>query len=135
MPNERTLSEKNRYYVPKESYLTAIHYCRQYPLWIIELEMEYDTRKAITYDGDRVQTSGGYDSTSETAMRQSETRRKVEVIESTAKTAAGDLWKWIIKGTCYNLTYYQLKEWGIPCGKNIYYQMRRRFYYEISKKI
>ena len=52
----RTLSEKNTYYLPKEEYLTAIHYALRYPLMLAELNDARDTSSAIRYDKDCVQT-------------------------------------------------------------------------------
>ena len=50
MSRYRTPSKRSAYYIPKEDYLTAIHWCRRYPNWIKELKVEPDTSKAITYD-------------------------------------------------------------------------------------
>ena len=33
MPQQRTPRKNSKYYVPKEEYLTALHFCRQYPEW------------------------------------------------------------------------------------------------------
>ena len=41
----RTLSEKNTYYLPKEEYLTAIHYALRYPLMLAELNDAYQGGK------------------------------------------------------------------------------------------
>ena len=52
----RILSEKNKYYLPKEDYLTAIHYALRYPMMLAELDDVRDTSTAIRYDKDKVQT-------------------------------------------------------------------------------
>lgn len=112
-----------------------IHYCKQYPQWVDELNAMTDTSKAISYDGDRVQTSMDGDPTSELAMRRAETSRKKEQIDRVIKMVAGNLDKWLILGVCHDYTYTQLDALGIPCGRGYYYQMRRRFYWEMSKLI
>lgn len=135
MPNERTPTQRSKLYLPRETYLTAIHYCRQYPLWLIELDMEFDARQGIAYDRDRVQTSSNSDSTSQLGIRRAEVSAKKDLVENTAKAVAGTLYRWLILGVCYNLTYYQLKQRGIPCGHNLYYSLRRQFYYDIARQI
>lgn len=123
------------YYIPKETFLTVIHYCKQYPLWVAELSVEPDTGRAITYDSDKVQTSSDFDPVSEMAMRRTEIARKKEMLEGVAEHVAGAAANWLLLGVCYDLPYYQLKHRGIPCGKDLYYKLRRMFYYEIAQRI
>lgn len=135
MSQYRVLSEKNKYYVPKETFLMLVHYCKQYPAWCEELEKSTDSSKAIVYDGVKVQSSNTSDTTSELAIKRAEISRKKAVIDETAQEVAGDLWTWLILGVCYDNPYYYLKHCGIPCGKDLYYHMRRKFYFELSKKV
>jgi len=43
--------------------------------------------------------------------------------------------RWIVQGVCFDFPFYVLEQRGIPCGKDLYYQMRRKFYYELSMRI
>lgn len=131
----RTPTERSKYYVPKEVYLTVIHFCRQYPLWVAELETEPDASKAITYDRERVQTSNQYDATSEIAMHRHMIAKKKEIIDRISSDVAGDMAQWLRLGVCYGLTFPDLEIRGIPCVDKTYYRMRKRFYYEVSKVI
>ena len=137
MGKYRTLSENNKYYLPKHTYLACIHYALQYRDWKASLDADRDTRGAIRYDKDRVQTSGDYDSTSETAIRMTEIAEKCATIDKCISIACdgSNLDKYIRLGVCYGFTFYQLKDQGIPCGKKMYYDIRQRFYYELGKKI
>lgn len=135
MAEHRTLSTKNKYYLPKETFLMVIHYCKQYPTWKAELEAMTDTSRAITYDQDRVQTSNDSDPTSELAMRRAEISRKKELVEQTAKEVAGSMWHWLILGVCHDHPFHYLDHRGIPCGKDLYYKLRQKFYFEMAKKI
>lgn len=135
MSQYRILSKNNKYYVEKELYLTTIHFCRQYPAWLAELEINPDSAKAITYDKDKVQTSACGDSTADLAIRRSELSKKAKLVEDIAAKVAGSMDRWLILGVCYGVPFYQLAEHGIPCGKDVYYSMRRAFYYEMSRKI
>lgn len=137
MGKYRTLTEGSKYYLPKHTYLMCIHYALQYRDWKAELDADRDMRGAIRYDKDRVQTSGDYDITSETAMRMVEIEDKCSKIDNciVAVCESPALEKYLRLGVCYGFTIYQLEEHGMPCGKNMYYDIRRRFYYELAKKI
>lgn len=137
MGRYRALRENNKYYLPKQTYLMCIHYALQYRDWKASLDAERDTRGAIRYDKDHVQTSNDYDSTSETAMRMIEYDDKCKMIDKVIDVACdySTLNSWIRLGVCYGFTFSQLKAEGMPCERDLYYKIRRRFYYELSKKI
>lgn len=135
MGKYRTPSSNSKYYIPKEDYLTAIHYSLRYPLWKEEVADMSNTARAIRYDKDRVQTSGDYDSTFEAAVRIQEKQHKLQLIDDTIHDVADGLDYWLRLGVCYGLTFDQLKGKGMPCEKDKYYLMRRRYYFEISKRI
>ena len=135
MTQIRSPQPNSKYYLPKEVFLTTIHYCKQYPIWIEELEALTDACKGIAYDSDRVQSSNDYDSTSDLGMKRMIMSRKIDLVRNTAKLVAGHHYRWLIQGCCYGKPYFALRQDGIPYGKNIYYALRRRFYYELSQKI
>lgn len=137
MGKYRTLSEKNIYYLPKHTYLTCIHYAMQYRDWKASLDANRDTRGAIRYDKDKIQSANDYDSTSETAIRMIEIEDKCAMIDKCIRIACDghDLDKYVRLGVCYGFTMYQLLDEGMPCGKKMYYNIRKKFYYELSKNI
>lgn len=128
-------NSKSKYYIPKEDYLTAVHYSLRYPLWKEEVDDLANTAKAIVYDKDKVQTSGGYDSTFEAAAKIQEKQRKIQLIDDTIHNVADGLDRWLRLGVCYGLTFDQLKGKKMPCERDTYYLMRRHYYYELCKKI
>lgn len=137
MSDIRIPSENSKYYIPKEDYLTAIHYSLRYPLWKEEVETLADTSKGIAYDKDKVQTSSGYDSTYEAAVKiaESDKQHKMQLVDDTIKDVANGLDYWLRLGVCYGLTFNQLKGKGLPCERDAYYLMRRKYYCELVKKI
>ena len=135
MSKYRPPSEKSKYYIPKEDYLTAIHYSLRYPLWLAEVKTKADTARAIVYDKDKVQTSGGYDETAETAIRISEISDKINLIDDVINQVAPEMEYWLRLGVCYGLTFDQLKGKGLPCERDSYYLMRRHYYFELSRRI
>lgn len=137
MSKHRIPSERSKYYIPKEDYLTAIHYSLRYPIWKQELDSMADTSRAISYEKDKVQTSGTYDSTFEAAVRISESyaQVKIKLIDDIITLVADGLDYWLRLGVCYGLTFQQLKGKGMPCEHKKYYEIRRHYYYELSLKI
>ena len=131
----RILSEKNVYSLPKEDYLTAVHYALRYPLWVEELRTAADTGSAIRYDREKVQTSISGDPTSDTAIRMAEVESKINMIDDIIKKVAGPLENFLRYGVCYGLTFDQLKAKGMFCERTAYYVMRRKFYFELIKRI
>jgi len=135
----RTPSKKSKYYLPKEEYLTAIHYALRYPYLLEELQTiaNADTSQAIRYDKDKIQTSNLYDATAETAMLRAELQEKIDKINSALDTATHNKRerKYLLLGVCHGVNYWQLERKGIPCGKARYYTMRRVFYYTLAQKI
>ena len=136
MGKYRTLSESNQYYLPKHSYLTCIHYALQYRDWKAMLEADRDTRGAIRYDKDKIQTTNDFDSTSSTAIRMVDIQNKVDLIDSIIEDVCEvGMQKYLRLNVCYGFTIYQLQDQGAPIGKNYMTKLRQRFYYELSKKI
>ena len=137
MGKYRTPSPNSKYSLPKEDYLTAIHYSLRYPLWKEEVDTMADTSRAITYDKDKVQTSFDYDSTFEAAVKISESyaQSRIKIIDDTICMTANGMDSWLRLGVCYGLTFDQLKAKGMPYERDMYYLMRKRYYYELIKKI
>ena len=135
MGKYRMPSENSKYYIPKEDYLTAIHYSLRYPLWKEEVADMANTAKGISYDKDAVQTSCNYDSTFAAAVRITEKQHKLQLIDDTIHDVADGMDYWLRLGVCYGLTFDQLKGKGMPCEHKKYYLIRRMYYYKLSKKI
>ena len=136
MSQYRLPAESNKYFLPKHTYLACVHYALQYRDWKAYLDAERDTRGAIRYDKDRVQTSGDYDSTSATAIRMIEIQDKVDMIDGIIdEICEAGMHKYVRLSVCYGFTFYQLQDQSVPCGKNYMSKLRQRFYWELSKRI
>lgn len=128
-------TKDSKYWIPTEDFKTALHWSLRYPLWVAELSLEPDTAQAIRYDKERVQTSGNYDSTMETAIRRDELRRKKELLESTVREVAPEIYNYLLLGVTQGRTVYQLLDEGMPCGKNYFIDKRQQYYFLISRRI
>ena len=61
---------------------------------------------------------------------------KRQMIEQTARDAGGDIADYILKAvTTEGATYEYLAERGLPCGKHMYYDRRKKFYLLLSDRL
>ncbi len=93
-------------------------------------------QRGISYDSERVQTSGDYDATAELAMRRVEIEGKINLLETTAKLCMPQCTEYLIKGvTTDGIRIEDLIAQGMPYSRNTYLLIRQKFYHLLSKKI
>lgn len=60
---------------------------------------------------------------------------KCRIVEETAQEAGGEIARWILEAVTKNdVTYNTLRARGIPCGKDYFYERRRKFYMLLHRK-
>jgi hypothetical protein len=80
--------------------------------------------------------SGGSvsDVTYKSATRRSHYAEKIKLVEDTAKEADPYLYEYILKAVTEELSYTYLKtKMQIPCGRDMYYDRYRKFFWLLSK--
>ena len=136
MRGSKRPKKTSKYWVEPAIFDNVVSFCRCYPIWVKELQSLPDGNRAIRYDSDKVQGGEGYDATAELALKRIEIERKVNLIITTAQTASPELWEWILKGvTSSDYTVNELIQQGMPASVNHYANVRRYFYYLLSKRI
>lgn len=135
VPNVRNTSLK-KYNISPHRFMELYHYCLQYNEWQDELKYKCDTVRSVEIT-DMPITHDNSDATQNLAMRRTELSNKCRMIEDTAKEADETLCHYILKAvTNEGISYNYLQTvCGIPCGKNMYYAARKKFFYLLSKKI
>lgn len=131
----RPLNEE-KYKISKHRFAEIYHFCLQYNEWKDELKYKTDTvASPIITD---MPTSHSDDSAVEIlAIRRDQLEKKCNIIENTARETDPSIYQYILKAvTNEHVSYNYLRTvMGIPCGKNYYYDKRRKFYYLLSQKI
>lgn len=138
MGHYRVPSKKNKYYLPKEEYLTAIHYALRYPYLLEELKtINADSSQGIRYDKDKVQNSNLYDATSEIALQRAGIQEKIDKIVGALEesTDTKEEQKYLRLHVCYGASFWQLENKGMKCGEYRFSIMRQLFYYTLANKI
>ncbi len=115
MPDVRPLNRK-KYEISKSSFRTAYNYCLQYNEWKEALTIKRDTAKQMT-----------------------EITKKIEKVEDAVMETIGnekELYPYLLYYvTTEHCTFKAMKARGIPCERTYFYEMRRRFYSIIARRI
>lgn len=129
------ISIKNKYYIDKHRHYELKHFCLQYPKWkkaYLEC-LDCGTPMAII-DGARSHT-GHYDPVAERAITRVYYASRIHLLEKVAKEADKYLWHYILRAVTEGLSYTYLRtRLDIPCGKDMYYDRYRRFFWLLSEE-
>ena len=137
MPNVRPLNRK-KYNISKRAFQTAYNYCLQYTEWKEEMALKRDTRAGQNLTG-QPGSHNCSDPTADAAMEAAEITHKIKKIEDAAMEAVGkekELYPYLLYYvTTEYCTFQTMKARGIPCERSYFYEMRRRFYSIIARRI
>lgn len=128
------LSIKNKYWIDKHRHYELKHFCLQYPTWK-KAYSEFSDFSIPLSTIERVSTSNlPGDPTAKRAIMKSYYAEKIDMIERVAKDTDNYLYEYIIKAVTEGLSYTYLKtKLGIPCGRDMYYDRYRKFFWLLSK--
>lgn len=130
------LSEKNPYWIGKHRYYELKHFCLQYPIW----KKAYNALLGLSSrpnDLDIFVKSGQVrsDPTARCAESRVSFAKRMELVEQAAIGTDGDLYPYILRGVTEGLSYNALKmQYAIPCCREVYYNLYRRFFWLLSKE-
>lgn len=125
----------SKYGIGKNRFKELYYWCLQYDEWKDELKYKTDTVKSIEITDMPVAHNGG-DATQQLAIRRVQLAKNCELIERTVLDADQDLYQYLLKAvTSEDVTYRYLKMiMRIPCGKKMYYDRRRKFYWLLDQR-
>lgn len=127
------LSEKSKYWISRHRYYELKHYCLQYYEWKrAYLDLEFKMEEKL---GDRVLESKISDPTAKIGQMRADLKRAMELVERCALEADPILGKYVLKGVTRGMPFAQLQAAeAIPCGKDLYYDCYRRFFWLLSQR-
>lgn len=128
------LSIKNKYHIDKHRHYELKHFCLQYPSWKKEY-VDLDNLSIASSMGERFPISNLHgDPTAKRAIVKAQLTERIEMVEKTAMEADRYISQYILKAVTENLSYTYLKtKMSIPCGKDMYYDRYRKFFWLLSK--
>ena len=124
------ISQRNKYWIDKHRHYELKHFCLQYPLW----KKKYKSISKMSVFTSKLDSSPSNnelsDSTANHAINKARYSSKIDLIEKAALEADPVLYEYILKGVTEGLSYIHLRaKLNIPCGKDMYYDRYRRFFW------
>ena len=123
------VSKKNKYWIERHRYYELKHFCMQYPIWkkayigLDGMSKQPTNLEAI------VKITGISDPTVKCAEAREFYAKRIEMVENTAKLTDEVLGKYILMGITEGISYDIVKvRTNIPCGKDMYYSLYRKFF-------
>lgn len=128
------ISKKSKYWIDKHRHYELKHFCLQYPKW----KKAYADLNELSISLSKLERAGSSslpgDPTERCAMKKLYYSDKIRLIETAAIDADPDLWQYILKAVTENLSYTYLRNsLSIPCGKDMYYDRYRKFFWLLSE--
>ena len=133
----RKMEYTGRYSLSRFEFGYAKWYSLKYNEWLDEYNSLKDSVKGISYDQEGHGSGSVSDSTGSLASRRAGLRNKMLKVEHAAWEAGEDIAKYIlIAVTNEDVTFEVLeRKYHIPCGRTLFYERRRKYYYLLSKEI
>lgn len=130
------LSEKNPYWIGKHRYYELKHFCLQYPIWKKAYNALIGLSSRPNYLDIFVKSGQVHsDPTARCAESRVSFAKRMELVEQAAIGTDGDLYPYILRGVTEGLSYNALKmQYAIPCCREVYYNLYRRFFWLLSKE-
>ena len=128
------VSKNNKYWISKHRHYELKHFCLQYPEWkraYVDLQNNNMPVASI----ERLPVSNlPNDPTAIRAIVTAYYKERIDLIEKVAMEADKYLFVYILKGVTEELSYPKLKaKYKIPCGRDMYYDRYRRFFWLLSE--
>lgn len=128
------ISEKSKYYIDRHRYYELKHFCMQYKEW----------KKAYASCNDAIIFASSFDKqptsnipsdiTAKYGMMKAHYDRRIKLIERVAIESDEFLYPYILKAVTEGLSYPYLKtKLDIPCGRDMYYDRYRKFFWLLSE--
>lgn len=126
-----TIAKSNPYWISKHRYYELKHFCLQYK----EIKEMYISTLDRSKEGILISNTPEWsDPTSDISARREFLKRKLDSIENSANCTDEYLAKYILKGVTEGKSYTYLRTFmEMPCGKDKYYDLRRKFFWILDK--
>lgn len=129
------LSENNKHWISKHRYYELKHLCLQYPIWKSAYAAFNDIEIPLSMIEDVPTSNIPGDPTGKREVMKAYYKEKIDLIERIALETDRYLYVYILKAVTEGLTYKYLKsKLNIPCGRDMYYDRYRKFFWLLSKE-
>lgn len=128
------ISERNKYWIDKHRHYELKHFCLQYPMWKRTYAALADLSVTLS-NMDRTNSNKPVsDPTASCALKRAYYSEKIKMVETVALETDSFLYQYILKAVTEGLSYTYLRtKMNIPCGRDMYYERYRKFFWLLSK--
>lgn len=127
------ISKKNKYWISKHRYYELKHFCLQYDEWVKEVFYDSTNSKSIIHTTNDISIN---DYTSNIAIKNLHLKKKMQLVEDTCSESDEVLSSYILLGVTKGVSYENLKSiHNIPCGRDMYYDRYRKFFWLLDKNL
>lgn len=131
MSERPELSEKNKYYISKQRYYELKHFCLQYPEWE-KKAASISLLKASEIGTIKAGVAKPVENLYERKMIFED---RMKLVSDSAKETDPIIGNYILKGVTEGKSFDILRAYyKVPCCKEKYYQLYRKFFYILDKK-
>lgn len=128
------ISEKNKYWIDKHRHYELKHFCLQYPSWKKAYDAYNDTSISSAMIEKLPKSNLPGDPTARRAVMKTYYSERIDLIEKIAMETDRYLHDYILKAVTEELSYTYLKtRLDIPCGRDMYYDRYRKFFWLLSE--
>lgn len=129
------LSLHNPYWIDRHRYYELKHFCLQYPLWKKSRSAVDGTKKAVITSILNSKTNVINSPTERCAEERVFYSNRIDMVEKAAKETDSILYRYILRAVTEGMSYDYLRtSLNIPCSKDTYYNLYRRFFWLLSKE-
>lgn len=127
------VSKKNKYWIDKHRYYELKHFCLQYPTWKRTYADFCNTNIPLSTIENVPTSNLPGDPTAKRALMKAYYAERIKIVEEAAMETDRCLYEYILKAVTENLSYTYLKsKLEIPCGRDMYYDRYRRFFWILN---
>ena len=127
------ISRKNKYWIDKHRHYELKHFCLQYPKWKKAYADLIDMSISLSKFERESKTNIPGDPTAQYALQKTYYSERIKLVERIAKATDEDLWWYILRAVTEELSFTYLKtKLDMPCGRDMYYDRYRKFFWLLS---
>lgn len=127
------LSKKNKYWIDRNRYYELKYFCLQYPNWKRAYASIIDAIAKSAYD-EPSKTNLISDPTSKNAINKVYFAECMQLVEKAIMATDESLYYYLLIGVTEGRSYSYLRTvMNIPCSRDNYYELYRRFFWELDK--
>lgn len=127
------ISKRNKYYISKHRYYELKHFCLQYPEWkkgLVLMNAWSRILNEIMVIDSKGQTPSN--PTEKIAIARLYFKKRIDILDKALESLDKSIAPYVKVGVTEGVPYDVLRARGCPCGRDMYYEQYRKFFWVLS---